>query len=392
MDKTRFDELLRLWQDGDAPPEQLGELEAILRDNPNLRRELVGSVLLEVGLYSKFAGSERAASAPAAPGAAPRPVRRLERIAAALAIGVSLFAVAYFLFRPPAGDHAILAGQVWVDGSSVRALADGASFEVRGETSARIRLKDGPVLTLGSGTSGALRGGRFEITRGGGSFEVRSGALRVDAPAGSVTAASALFTLRLEERVRPAALSLTVSSGTVDIEYAGLKHRHGTGAEIVYGLPVSGEPTPAAFAEKLIGEARLTLAEAIDKALELGPGAAVDAKLEDDDGQVVFALNVARGSKLREIDLDAKTGAKIEDDGESDDRSRLVAASKLTLKEAVAAALDRVPGRAVSAQSVLLYGRAQTRVEVLHENRVFEVVVDLGSGNVFCVAAGESKN
>jgi uncharacterized membrane protein YkoI len=85
----RFDELLRLWQDGDASAEELGELDGLLRGDPALRRRLVESTLVESALYSRFARQ-----------AAPAPVRRrrtLELAAAGLLLAVSAVAVARLL-------------------------------------------------------------------------------------------------------------------------------------------------------------------------------------------------------------------------------------------------------------------------------------------------------
>jgi uncharacterized membrane protein YkoI len=93
----RFDELLRLWTDGEASPADLQELGAALRENPERRRELVRSVMVEVNLYGRYAASAGAG--------ATRPktrTRAWEVAAAGLVLALSAFLLGrLFLMKKP---------------------------------------------------------------------------------------------------------------------------------------------------------------------------------------------------------------------------------------------------------------------------------------------------
>jgi uncharacterized membrane protein YkoI len=93
----RFDELLRLWTDGEASPAELKELALALRENPERRRELVRCTMVEVNLYGRYAASAGAG--------ATRPTARTrawEVAAAALVLALSAFLLGrLFLMKKP---------------------------------------------------------------------------------------------------------------------------------------------------------------------------------------------------------------------------------------------------------------------------------------------------
>lgn len=141
-------------------------------------------------------------------------------------------------------------------------------------------------------------------------------------------------------------------------------------------------PTPEALEYlALLKVARFTLADAIRSALvETGGGAAIDAGLEDEDGRVVYAVDVALNGKTVEISLDAKTGAVIEKKTENDDHSRLAQAFKLPLADLIESALRSVQGTAVAAELEIEKGRAELHLTILSEGRVRWVALDAASG------------
>ena len=64
---ARFEILLERFQSGEATPEELVELDTLLRAQPDKRRILVERLLLEVHLYKAFAGIAPVKQAPVAP-------------------------------------------------------------------------------------------------------------------------------------------------------------------------------------------------------------------------------------------------------------------------------------------------------------------------------------
>ncbi len=366
---SRFDDLLRLWRDGEASVEELSELEALLRSDARYRRSLARSLRLEVDLYGRFevAAGARAAAAP--------PARRwkLESVAAVLAVAVSLVAAGAFLLRAPGGR--VESGAIRVNDAAAGVFEAGDRVEAIGP--AALRFKDGSGVVLDPGAAGTfVAPGRFDLRRGGGSF-VAGPALRVDAPDGSVSAAGAAFSARFDDR----GLRVAVESGTVEVEYDGLRHALRAGDRVKY-LPRTGRTADAREAMKRAGEATIDAATAIEKAL---PGIPVGASLDREDGQVEFLVRVVRDGRLREVTLDPKTGTVLDDDGEDGDRSALVAAMKIPLLDALKIALAKVPGVAMEADAELKDGRAWAEIEILSNGRLYEVTVDLGTGAVLSV-------
>jgi ferric-dicitrate binding protein FerR (iron transport regulator) len=187
---SRFDDLLRLWRDGEASAAELAELEGLLRGDARYRRSLARSIQLEVDLYARYAASRGAA--------APTSRRwRLEAVAAVLAVGVSLLAAGAFLLRP----------EVFPVGRSIEASG-----------SARLRLQDGPDILLDPGSSGAyVSPGVFELRRGGASVDAGR-ALRLVTPSGAVSGSG------FSARVDLPGLRVAVGQGRVEVDYDGLRH------------------------------------------------------------------------------------------------------------------------------------------------------------------------
>ncbi|MBI4566510.1 MAG: PepSY domain-containing protein [Planctomycetes bacterium] len=397
MTPSRFEELLERWQEGDASASQLAEFETILRSDPRYRRALVESVLLEVDLFRKYAEVASAALPSSLDPAheqvaSPAPKRRsLESWAAVLVAGISILAVAYLFLRfpPREASHRVAAGHLWVEGAPARASKRGDVFEVRGAAPARIDFQDGSRLALAPESAGTYRGDRdFELARGSGTFQVMPGPepFRVETPLGTVRTEVGTFSVSLQTATdanRALSFAVTVASGSVEVDYSGAPHRLGAGESVTYGLPAGR----ASALEKLIRQAAFDLSEGIEKALLAAPGTAIEAGIEGGSGRVIYSIEVAQGVQVREIELDAKTGAVVGDEIEDEDRSKLVAASKRSLPDALRAALEKVPGTAVHVKAELRDERAQATVGILREGRFFMVIVDLETGAVTEVTA-----
>jgi len=274
METERFEELLKRWQDGEASPSDLGELEAFLRGDARCRRELVHSTLLEVQLCRRYPVSgERVDSAtPRIASRRPAPGRKriLEVAAALLVFGVSGVAAGRLFFSTP-------------------------------ETA-------GP------------------------------------SPAAAAPSAPA--------------------------------------------HPAPQEPTPAPapagnkYARRL-DRAMLTLSEAVDRAQAAAPGVAYRAVLKDEDGRIQFSVKVAQKSQVADVDLDARTGELLEEpEVENYDLSTLVGATKISLQQAIAAALRYAPGRALEAEFELKSGKPQAEVKVLGDGGVRKVKLDGQTGEI----------
>jgi ferric-dicitrate binding protein FerR (iron transport regulator) len=100
----RFEEIVSSYADGKATPEELAELEGLMKDDPSLRSEFVDRMRLEVSLGTLYQSSAAASTTRRAP----RPVRQaapFNRLAVGLAAAV-LFGIAIFLATRPRSEPA----------------------------------------------------------------------------------------------------------------------------------------------------------------------------------------------------------------------------------------------------------------------------------------------
>jgi ferric-dicitrate binding protein FerR (iron transport regulator)/uncharacterized membrane protein YkoI len=382
MDATRFEDLLMRWQDGDASAEENREFERLLRDNPEFRRALVGSVLLEAGLHRRY-------KAPSlAPAALPSRKRTWEAAAALLVVAVSLFAVGRLLFR--ADDVRVVSGAVWSQGAPAAALSDGQTFDVRGLTPATLQLRDGTRVILDAGSAGTLPAGPlpFELSRGSASFQVDAAPapFRVSTPAGGFSASNAQVWVLLRPSTRKGVkrpeLVVETTRGSVDVDAWEVRATVPEGGRRVFGPP---PPAGGVDYSGLLDQATIVRAQAA------GGGIPVHAELEVEDGRPAFSVGLAVESKVREIGLDPKTGKVLEDEVEEEDRSRIAAAMKLPLQTLVDKVLESTAGRAVEAEFELKGGRLRAEIKVYGPEGLREVKVDGETGEILSTKAAEKK-
>ncbi len=375
MDATRFEELLMRWQDGDASAAEIAEFEGLLRDHAEFRRALVGSVLLEAGLHRRYAAAKTATPAPARK-------RTWEAAAAILVVAVSLFAVGRLLFR--GDDIALLSGAVWSQGAPAAALRDGQAFEIRGLAPATIQLRDGTRVILDAGSAGILPTAStpFELSRGSASFQ-GDATFRVSTPAGGFSASNAQVWVLLRPSPRKAVkrpeLVVETARGNVDVDAWETRATVAEGSRRVFGPPppAGGVDYPA-----LLDRATFSLSAAIVRAQAAGGGVPVHAELEDEDGRAAFSVGLALENKVREIDLDPKTGQVLQDEVEQEDQSRIAAALKIPLHTLVDKVLESAAGRAVEAELELKGGRLRAEIKIYGPEGLREIKIDGETGEI----------
>jgi uncharacterized membrane protein YkoI len=147
---------------------------------------------------------------------------------------------------------------------------------------------------------------------------------------------------------------------------------------LVMGLVVaSGLANEDGDPVDLLKKSGYTLSEAIAKATVIAKeGTVVAAELEEDDGKVVYSVEFAQGGRILEISLDAKTGELVEKEVEDEDESSVAKALKITLPQAIEAALQKMPGLAFEVESELEDGKVEIEVKILSDGKVYEVEVD----------------
>lgn len=144
-----------------------------------------------------------------------------------------------------------------------------------------------------------------------------------------------------------------------------------------------------------LGKAKLTMEQAVAAALKQVPGGkAIEAELELEGDDVVFEVEVVSGDKHMEVTLDAVSGKvkEVEEEGkegekdeeDEDEQAETDAAkAKITLSQAIAAALKEVPdGKAFEAETEREDGKLVFEIELLSGEKVMEVEVDAMTGKV----------
>jgi uncharacterized membrane protein YkoI len=386
MDFTRFEELLRLWQDGEAGPAELLEFETLLQRDPAYRKELVGSVLLEAGLHRKYGAAKAQPARPAVKR------RAWEAVAAAIVMAVSLLAVGRLLTRTESPAHRVVSGEVASAGAAVSVLQEGQAFEVRGLAPATLTLKSGTRVILDAGSAGAIPAGSpgFVLSRGSGSFtlDAAPGGFTVRTPAGILSASDAQFWILLrsstrklpKESLKRPELVVEGARGSVDVDAWETKAAVAAGQRRIFGAPLPAGGTDYA---RLLDRATLTLSAAIAKAAAADPtGVPMHAELEDEDGRIAFTVGLAHENKVRELTIDPKSGQVISEETEDEDRSGAAAAVKMPLAALIDKVLETVSGRAVEADLELKSGRLRAEIKILGPDGLREVKVDAETGEI----------
>jgi uncharacterized membrane protein YkoI len=385
MDFTRFEKLLQAWQDGDATPEDLRELESLLRSDSSYRRELVHSVLLEAGLHRRFAAAKAAEAA--VPARRSRwAARSWEAAAAIIVLTVSLVAVGRLMLRGEPSAPLVLSGEVWTPGAPANVLREGQSFEVRGLAPATVQLKDGTRIVLDAGSAGAIPAAGFELRKGSASFAAAA-PFRVTTPAGSVATADGQFWILLrpstrklpKETARRPELVVETARGRAEVDAWDVRASVAAGQRRLFGAPLPPGGTDYA---RLLDRASLTLSAAIARAAAAGSGIPVHAELEEENGQVAFSVGLAVGSKVHELALDPRTGKVLEEEDDDEDRSRVASAITLPLAAVLDKVLESVPGRAVDAEFELKGGRLRAEIKVFGPDGLKEVKADGATGEI----------
>lgn len=127
----------------------------------------------------------------------------------------------------------------------------------------------------------------------------------------------------------------------------------------------------------MVHSSRVTPVQAVEAGLrEAKAGVVTKAELEFENGRIVWSLDIAQGQKLVELHLDAKDGRLVERAEEVEDASAIVKPSRVTLVEAVHAALAKHKGFAVMAETRLVEGKPVVTVETFGNGKKRSSTVD----------------
>ena len=134
-------------------------------------------------------------------------------------------------------------------------------------------------------------------------------------------------------------------------------------------------------AEKMASGARITMADAIGRAVAQVPGGrAVKAALKQEDGRLLYAVDVALANRTVELHVDATDGHIAKREEESEDHSR-AASARVPLASAVETASSA--GQPVAAVIEHASGDVlRIEVDVVADGRTRAVEVDASTGRL----------
>ena len=148
---------------------------------------------------------------------------------------------------------------------------------------------------------------------------------------------------------------------------------------------------------KILGDLKFSLSQAIETALaKAKDGKVVHAEIERDKGRIVLSIDVACGTKNLSLVLDSGTGDVLESETEDEDHSQLVKDAKVSLTQAIVAAIGstgRADGRAIEAQLLRRADKPVFDVKVYAGGQLQTVSVDavLGTAMPGAAAAGQAR-
>ncbi len=269
MPETGFQDLLGRFLDEELSPAELKSLAGFLASNKDCAKAFDSAVHLE----SLLAVTHCPAPSPARISANIRRrlrggMRRLLMFTAAASILAAVFG-SWMAFRKPdlipgKPQHTLLSGQVMVNGqpSHSKHIPENSSIENSGNKAALIRLADGSMATLATGSRIILKGSDqktrqiVELHQGRSSFKVKTEPrqFRVDTPLGRITVLGTEFSVALkvplqkeqgENKMKTKLaflLAVAVTAGTVRVDFNGKEDILTAGASKVFGAESEDGP------------------------------------------------------------------------------------------------------------------------------------------------------
>jgi uncharacterized membrane protein YkoI len=154
----------------------------------------------------------------------------------------------------------------------------------------------------------------------------------------------------------------------------------------VLGLILACLPTTRTSPDRLLKEAKISLPEAVEKALpEVKDGSPVFARLREENSRILYVVNVAQGEGAVRMSIDAKTQEVVSKTPLKKSYAKLIAASKVSMAKAVEIATGKVAGKATRVGFELKKGKAVAEVLIFHDGKLSEVKIDAVTGSVIKV-------
>lgn len=128
--------------------------------------------------------------------------------------------------------------------------------------------------------------------------------------------------------------------------------------------------------------APVSAAQAAKTAADKIGGRAVKVDFEHTLNRSYYDVDVVRGNDTHEVRVDAKSGQVVRSKMDHDDDDAMLPEVKVSLQQAITAAVQKTGGKAKDAELKAKYGNAHYRVDTLANGQEHQTVIDANSGAV----------
>lgn len=128
--------------------------------------------------------------------------------------------------------------------------------------------------------------------------------------------------------------------------------------------------------------APVSAAQAVKTAADKIGGRAIKVDFEHTLNRSYYDVDVVRGNDTHEVRVDAKSGQVVRSKMDHDDDDAMLPEVKVSLQQAITAAVQKTGGKAKDAELKAKYGNAHYRVDTLANGQEHQTVIDANSGAV----------
>ena len=140
------------------------------------------------------------------------------------------------------------------------------------------------------------------------------------------------------------------------------------------------ESSPAKRAA--LQNAPVSAAQAVKTAADKIGGRAIKVDFEHKLNRSYYDVDVVRGNDTHEVRVDAKSGQIVRSEIDRDDDDAMLPEVKVSLQQAIAAAVQKTGGKVKDAELKAKHGTARYKVETLANGQEHQTVIDANSGAV----------
>ena len=393
MSGKRIEELILRCGADDLSPEEMAELERLLDENPDARQSFAKYFIEEAQLFDVFreAAGFKEGEEELKPAVAPvTPFRRYfspgRALVAAFLIAVMGGMLLLLLSPVQPEEPRVVSGTVLVEGKSVSTIPPGARIEVGAGSPATLMLPDASRVTFDKSsvarvgmdsTQIHLFGGKARYASAGGTSRIE-----VTTPSGIVYSTGGRFSVEIRPAGRGLDTVVSVAQGEVSVVRGEGTTRLRKGDRQSFADP---NVVPDDHFAQLRDALQLDVFRLIEIARQTVPkGVPIEAEIEEEDGKVIFSVDLIEGDWKIELEIDPQTGNIRSNERErADSDERFEGLDPEALVQSLRKALEARPGIPWSVEVERHDGgKLRAKVRIARTTSSATVRIDLRTGTI----------